>query len=328
MVRVRYRTFIVLFILFVLASSLSPKSVFAISNPDSISIQSVKAFRNIAETADQMYLIEYKITYSSDPSEDSRDAFFVALGDGTTLLFTNDVRNYGHSFASIYLSASNALTWESTSYFAWVSGNPTLFPTLTLGVNKINLSIISTDWIDGTLDGTTPTVLGNEIIRIVENIERSTDGNFLTSNDKLNTSGSDLVTDIIPGIRTFVPGIFAQTASFPSPTFGTFTRPFPATLEANRGTRLTESLETIGILATGKTGSGDLVGMVLFTLLGISLLGGIYAYSKDGTTTMIVALPLIFIGTKVGVVPLALVFAVFLMVIILFGVTFILGRLG
>lgn len=328
MEKLKLRFLVVSLMLFGLSFLIGVDSAYAIVDPDSISIVQVGAFRNIKEANDQMYLIEYKIIYGTNPSEAPEEAFRASINDTSSLLFDNQVKNYGHGFASIYLSAAQALTWQSTAYSAWIFGSPGTFQSTTLGQNKINLSILATDWIDGTLNGTTPTVLGNRIIAIMDRVENSTGIDYVTTTNKLNSTGSTFVEDIIIGIRGFTPDIFGQASSYPPSPTPTFTRPFQSTLESNKGTRLTDSLENIGQLVTGSAGNGDTIGIVLYLLLSLAAMGTIYAYMKDGTASLVVALPLVFIGTKVGILPLALVFSIFLLVIILFGITFILGRLS
>jgi len=317
----------ILFVLSFLVVFLIPvRDVYAISDPDSISIESVRVFQNIAEADDQLYIIEYKVTYTVEPTEDSRDAFFAGITDGTSMLSTIPLRNYGHSFISIYLDSASALTWEGAGYFVRLSGNPTVFTSLTLGVNVASVAVVSTDWIDGTLSGTTPTLLKDWIIVVVENIERSTGVDYVTSGKKLNVTGSSYVEDLIPGIRSHVTGLFGQSAAFPTVPTPTFLYSYQSTLEANRGERLDNALDTLGSLVTGKGGMGSIVGVVLFLLLGITIVGVVYGSTRDITGALVVTLPLLFVGAKVGLIPLALLFIVFFLIVILFSITFILGR--
>ena len=58
--------------------------VYAISNPDSITIESVRVFQNLWETGDQLYVVEYKVMYDSDPDEDPEDTFLVGVWSDST----------------------------------------------------------------------------------------------------------------------------------------------------------------------------------------------------------------------------------------------------
>ena len=132
--------------LFLLFGLVSP--VWAISNPDSISIQSVRVFQNLWETGDMLFLCEYKVMYATDPTEDPKDTFLVGVWDGTTQKYSRPLSYYDHNMQSVYLTAAQALTWEG-SYTVRVMGNPSYFATLTKDVNKASLELAPTHWISG-----------------------------------------------------------------------------------------------------------------------------------------------------------------------------------
>ncbi len=301
--------------------------VLAIDDPDTLTIESIQIFRNYEETGDQVWVIEYKIEYETNPTEDPRAAFYVGIGDGVSILFNTPVNSYGHSFASIYLDSNNALTWEGT-YFIHVSGVLGVFPTLSIGVNQQLLAVDSSDWDGSATSEDTRTALGQHILSVVEAIEINTGVTYLTDLRKLNTAGSTLVranvykaTNYLTDIFTIVLDPFIE----PSPTYF---QNYQATLEGRRGERLTNSLDTLGIMITGKSDQGQVIGTIGFLLIAITILGTIYATTQDSTSSLIIVLPLAYVGNTMGILSLPLMFTVFLFVAFLFAITFILSRVG
>ncbi len=302
-------------------------SVLAIADPDTpIEVNSVRVFRNFTETGDQIYIIEQDIPYGSEPSEDPRDAFRVGIHDGTSLVYTAPIVYYNHSLSAIYLTAVKALTWEATGYRIYVSANPSFF-TVT-AQNSTNLPILAPNWIDGTLV-TTPGLVGAHILDIVRNLEGSSGLDLLTNTNKLNTAGADIVESTVVFIRDKVPTIFATSSAFPSLPTPTFLKGGEATYTANQGARLSGSLETLGLLVAGKPGLGPTIGTFLYFILIFSVMGAVLQITKDITATTVGAgLPMVLVGSVVGILSMSLVFGMFFLVLILFGITFILGRMG
>ncbi len=315
---------LVLLIILVLVS-VTNSTVYAISDPDSISIESIQIFRNYAETDDQLWIIEYNIAYSVIPSEDPREAFYAGIGDGSSILKTTFIRSYGHSFVSIYLTSANALTWEGT-YFVHVSGVLGVFPTLSIGINQQLLAVDASDWDTSTTSEGSRTAIGQHILDVVESIEIDIGEDLLTDLRKLSTSGSSLVRANVFRATSYLSSIFTvviEPLIEPSPTFS---QNYQATLEARRGARLDGALEQLGVTILGKTDQGQVIGTIGFLLIAITILGTIYSTTRDSTSSLVISLPLIYVGNQMGILSLALMFVSFLFVAILFGVTFILSR--
>ncbi len=305
--------------------SVSNSIVYAISDPDSISIESIQVFRNYAESDDQLWIIEYNIAYASTPDEDPREAFFAGIGDGSSILKPTFIRSYGHSLVSIYLDADNALTWEGT-YFIHVSGVAGIFTTLSIGVNQQLLAVDASDWDDSTTSEASRIAAGQHILDVVESIEIDTGEDLLTDLRKLSTAGSALIRANIFNAIAYLSSIFTvviEPLIEPSPTFS---QDYQGTLEARRGPRLEGALEDLGVTVLGKTGQGQVIGTIGFLLISITILGSIYSTTRDSTSSLVISLPLIYVGNQMGILSLSLMFVSFLFVAILFGVTFILSR--
>jgi len=100
----------------------------AISPPNDIGILGVWAYRNCRETGDQLYLIEYEITYNSTPSETVTEAYMVRLMDGNATLgyvypFSYHNKGYDKGVAAIYFSSGGPPAWDEP-YLMELLGNP------------------------------------------------------------------------------------------------------------------------------------------------------------------------------------------------------------
>ena len=168
--------------------------VFAISNPDSIAIQSVKVFQNIFEDGDFLVFVRYDVNYSADPDEPADETFLVNLydTDGTTLLYQRPLNYYDLNIVSIYLTPAQAsgLTWEG-AHVIKVMGNPSVFGGLTEGINLVSRTLESSaNYVSGDMDASRG-YLGIFCINTARVLQADDDWpTLLTSNDKLNTQGA------------------------------------------------------------------------------------------------------------------------------------------
>ena len=78
-------------------------------------------------------------------------------------------------------------------------------------VTKDNTDI----WIDGTLGGTVPTLLGDKILEITENASQTSGQEYTqitNTGNKLSPAGGTIAMKAIEGVRSIVPAIFAFTS--------------------------------------------------------------------------------------------------------------------
>lgn len=117
----------------ILISLLWATPVFAIDPPDLIfTINNIDAYRNLVETDDQLFIIEYTIDYTVNPDESITEAFIARLMDGTDELQSQAPYNfyddgYDEGIVAIYFEADdpNLPTWGDP-YTVKLEGNPTL----------------------------------------------------------------------------------------------------------------------------------------------------------------------------------------------------------
>ena len=314
--------------------------VFAISNPDAIELKQVSAFRNFVEENDLLFLIEYNVEYASVPTEDPRLAYEVQIYNNSTgaIVGSRPILYYGHAYQALYYTAAKAtaagLTWDMDYLIAVITANPVIFPSVIMPDNRQESNITTGDttiWQTGTLNGTTPTLVGEKILEITENASIAVGQSYtqITNlGDRLSTSGGVIAMKVLPGIRTIVPDIFAFTSSTTEEPVKAYTNAGQAYLESNRPAALTSNLDTVGQSLFGSPGKGMIVGGIGFMLLAISILGMIFNVTQAVTPAMVAGIPLVLAGAMLGVIPIGLVFAVFFFVIVLFGITFIMSRMA
>jgi len=194
-------------------------AVLAVDNPTDTSILASKVFENIFEEDDMLFFVRYDVNYATDPDESADETFLVALydTDGTTLLYQRALNYYGHNVISIYLTPAQAssLVWES-EYVIKVMGNPSVFETLTEGINMATRTLsASEDYISGSMSSSR-TDLGTYCINTAKTLGSSWDPvvDLVTTGNKLNSAGAIVFNAAIPGLYTAVPGIY-ETAVAP-----------------------------------------------------------------------------------------------------------------
>ncbi|KKN45375.1 hypothetical protein LCGC14_0683610 [marine sediment metagenome] len=179
--------------------------VWAVANPNSVSIGDIYVFRNTLETGDILVFVRYDVDYTTEPSESAEDTFQISIydTDGSTLLFTRPLNYYQHNIISIYLDVDdNTLTWES-AYYIRITGSPVIFSPLIEDTN-IKTRVLSSGDYRSTDD------LGGIMITQAGFLEPDL-GDLLTANDLLNITGSTYFLKAVPGLSSMVPEIFSST---------------------------------------------------------------------------------------------------------------------
>lgn len=193
--------------------------VLAVVNPTDTSIMAAKVFQNIFVDDDWLVFVRYDVNYETDPDESADETFLVALydTDGSTLLYQRALNYYGHNIITIYLTPAQTadLTWGN-EYVIKVMGNPSVFETLTEGVNMATRSLsASEDYISGDMDDSRED-LGVYCINTAKVLGASWSPtvDLVTTGDKLNSAGVIVFNAAIPGLYTAIPGIY-ETAVAP-----------------------------------------------------------------------------------------------------------------
>jgi len=295
----------------------------AIGDPDSITIESVRVFQNLWDDSgdgDQLYVVEYKVMYPPPhPTEDPNDTFFVGIWDGAVLKYSRPLNYYGHNIISIYLTEARGLTW-SDPYTIRVSGNPAYFSSLVEDINMDSLVLAGGNWVSGTQTDSRG-YLQSWCVTLAQTLETSWGTALLTSSSKLNILGSATFKEAIPELNGICPTLFQYLEySTEAPT-----QAYQVELETRLGARLQSVLTNLG---TFFHVPGAMIGGVGFGIIFFILTGSIFAATGSVPGAIAVSIPFIIAGNIIGLIPLVITFVFGLIVVVLFGVTFILGRMG
>ncbi len=296
--------------------------VSAVNNPDSISVESVRVFQNLWEANDQLYVIEYKDMYDTTPVEKASDTFLAAIYDGVTLKRSRPLVYYDHNIISIYCTATEALVWGE-SYQVKIMGNPSYF-VLSEDVNCDTFTLSPVHWIEGS-GSTEVGYLETWITDLADTLEISWGGgiDLLTTNDKLTEEGAVTFETAIPGLVQICPDIYEVRVSVYTNPDGTFTKTLSTELAGNVGDRLQNALDKLGDWIGVPA---EVAGGVAFGILFFILAGRIFVATHNPAAAIVLAMPFIIIGNLIGLIPLAATFIAVFLVIILFGIVFILAR--
>jgi len=325
----RLRLVLLLFILIALVLPTIP--VYAVADPDSIGIESVRVYEGLWEAGDMLFVVEYKVMYSSEPSESAENTFLVGVWDGAVKGPDRPLNFYQHNIISIYLTAAEVGIFGYTygdELKVRVMGNPTYFPVLTEDVNMDTFTLAASFWVNEGSLAATRTFLAYWCVALAEVLEISWGIPLLTTGDRLNTAGMIAFQDAIPGLDSICPEVFQVYTSYPDYTDPAYTPTYETDLLGRTGARLTGVLEGLGQWITGKANMGGLIGGVGLAILFFVLAGRIFIATGSVPIAIVVSIPFLFVGNVIGILSLTITFIAAFIVVVLFAVTFILGRMG
>lgn len=134
---IRVALYIAIWITFL---TLAVKLAHAISDPDSMSITTARAYSGTIETGDMLVVVQYRIDYTVLPTETAADAFVCRFMRGTTELNASEIyafnnKGYGVGVCSFYWTNLERIADSiefgdpnGESYEVVVQGKPTAFP--------------------------------------------------------------------------------------------------------------------------------------------------------------------------------------------------------
>lgn len=299
--------------------------VWAVANPDSISIGDVFVYRNELETGDTLIFVRYDVSYASEPSQNADETFQMAIygTDGTTLLFTRPLNYYQHNVISIYLAADeNTLTWGS-AYYVRIMGNPLIFSPLIEGTNMETRVLASGDYRD-TDD------LGPDMVDQAETLEADWGTTLLNSSNKLNSTGSIYFQEAVPGLSAMVPDIFQLTTSYFVYEKSNFTEEGLNQTKHNLPVSLNNTLTGLdGLMGVTNHNFGHFGWAVL---MGLVLAGVVYAATRRPDIAMLGGfMGVMGMGAYFGLANgniMLFVMTIGTIIIVLFAVEYILPRVG
>jgi len=316
-IRLKWKFFIAIILSLILTFSFT-SPVLAISNPDSITLySSSKAFQDVFETGDLLFITRYNVEYATEPIESADVAFNMVLYNtsGTVILASRPLNYYQENIISIYLDSSQVSSLGivyGSNLMIKISGNPTLFSTLTEDINVKSYTLSASDW------NTEISLLSDYCIMLANTleddwIESGWDGTLLTTttsgNQVLNSSGVTVFEDAIPGITSRITelsylsssGIIIQSGSING------TQEEDTTITNKLGTTITSAFSGIGefIGISGEMASGLWILLFVLSVMAIIFLG-----SGNSTGAMILSVPIVVMGAYLGAIPMSLLYTI------------------
>jgi len=202
--------------LIVLGLLLVVSPVLAIDPPDALQINSVYAYQHCLENNDQLYIVEYTITYTpTNPDENATEAYLGRLMDGATELkatapYAFFDEGYGTGVFAIYFPATDPdlPTWASALTMR-LEGNPTL----DWGGVPPNTAVSTFDvWSSSTSIATTQAELASRILYLADKLEQAWGINMIDSTGTgsyLSDYGASYFSNVIPNLRGMAPKALA-----------------------------------------------------------------------------------------------------------------------
>jgi len=291
----------------------------AITPPDSIAVFEVEVFRDIQEDGDQMFVMRYFINYSDEPPYSARNLFLMGIFedggyDVGVLRYTGDTWRYGYHIAGVYLLSDNALEWGE-DYSVVVMGNPDYW-------DLVEDSQMDTYVLTGS-DYRSDAGLCAFLLDQGKELQTETGDTYIDDSGNLNSYATQIFIQAIPGLPAVCPDIFSTAVHTMVVPETNFTRIYEGTLTDQKGTRLTAALNGLGDWM-GVSGGWVGLGLVLFAYV---LLGGwIFAGTRSSEAAIILGIPIFFAGSLMGIIPLTVLWIGILIVTVVFGIYFILGR--
>ena len=287
------------------------------ANPNTITIGDVFVFRNLVETGDQLWFMRYAVSYATIPSTPASDNFLMAIydPDGVTLRYTHSLNYYQQNIISIYLTAAQALTWNG-AYVVRVMGNPAVFDPLVEGLNMRSRTLGAGDYHELT-------DLGTYMLQQAQILQTTWGITLLSAAGKLNTTGATYFNKAVPGLNNIVPEIYAVTTEYPTVTEGNWTHTYEEDLLARRGLGLNQTFTELGSwLGT----SNNWIALGFGGFLAVMVGGGVFAATKKPDWALIFAGLTIPACVVVGIIPLSIWWIVAFIILVFFGVLFLMGR--
>lgn len=281
--------------------------VFAIDDPDTMTLNAVWVYQNCMEDDDWLVLVDYTLDYTlANPDENVTEAFFVRLMDGTDELGSTSPYayyddGYDRGVVAIYFTAAEAsgLVWEDPGYSIQLVGNPLL--TWAPGPDPPTTSLTPFDlWQDWPME-TTQTALSARILWLadqleltwgVDLIESTASGSYLTT-----TYGEAYFTNVVPNLNLMAPYAFSGSMIQPDFEQKEFTQDYAADLEADvAGTPL-----DITPLATAFALDRGMLTTILYYGCAVVFIAFLVQRYQTYKPAILMAVPLVIGGAFLGV---------------------------
>jgi len=277
-------------------------------NPTSFRVGDVKVFRDYLEPGDMLFVMTTSIMLEEIPVMDVREAAILQILDGDTLVAQGNPTQWGYRPASIYQAPGHGLVWGADYTIKlvgrsgkWASTPESTYELASSSWIGSDLTYLE-DWIIGAGDSM-GTDYGIELVTYVPG-----------KGEVLTVQGGSWFSEAIPGLQGH-----EDLKDLFSTAVGEITGPEPAEppvfepgMEDAWGSEITDQLEELGsFLHLSSEQVGSVIWIVILVLVAGGL--GIVIGPEIG---LIVALPLAFVGTYLGLLSMAVVIVIGILLVI------------
>jgi hypothetical protein len=189
------------------------------------------------------------------------------------------------------------------------------------------LSTTDPPWQTGTLS-TSPAFLQNYCVSLALVLQTAWSLTLLTSTNQLNSTGAAAFLISRPRLDGICPTLFTVSASFPTTAPPDTRTPTMATYYGTMSTRLHTALDNLSLTFLGTSTYGPMIGGFGIAILYFILAGRIFVATHSPSTSLVLGIPFLFAATLVGGLPMQFMLVGAFVLMVLFGVTFILARIG
>lgn len=300
-----------LYIMAALPVIMAPDIAEAQAQPDTLSIESAQCFRHLMEDDDLLIVVHYDIEYASVPSTPASERFLVRLMNSGTQLGIDTPYPYGDQYgynqgaASFYWAASGSPPAWGGEYDIVLQGNPLIWGDADDW--KQTYTLTTADWEDATTQTEQRYAARLYLLDIATDIQIDWNETLVVTSvtgDVLNDVGAAYFANVIPGLYYMVPDVFSISDEWPVWESVEWTRDYDKSLRTELdGSPIGDLVEWIA-RNTNLTfiAAGGFVVMV-FYIIAIALT--VTRADGDAGDGMLVGFPVIIMGVRLGLVPMA-----------------------
>lgn len=318
--------FLVMFMLFSLLSFIGASPVYAIGNPDNLTIKDVYAFRNYKETGDRMYYMRYEVGWSETPSETPQSTWLVTLynSDATLILGTSPIYYWGNNIISVWISPADvvakSVAWEG-EYLFRIHGSPLIYADLIEGSNMLTEQMVAGDYYETT---SLETIMRAQAILL----ENDLGIDLISDAGRLNSAGNIYFLTAMPYLGTAAPGLFQSVTQQIVLDYTEYNENYTQSLVDRRSNILEEMVTDWGVNFWHM--SYDWAAVWMVGILYLVVAGAIYPLVKNPAWSLIGAFPIPVASAWLGISDsmLRIIVLIVMGLAFLFGVFFILPRFG
>lgn len=302
---------IVLFSVVLLLLSAAP--ALAIDKPDTMMINHVWVYRNCLETGDQLYMVDFTVDYTANPSQDISETIICRLKNGATELaattpFPYFDDGYERGVVAFYFNPDEAPAWAG-AYTVQLFGNPLL--SWAPEVPELSTSTFDL-WQDNDIPVTLQ-VLSSRVLWLAEEISKDWDTTYslieyASTGNFLSTEGQEYYGNVIPSFAQVAPYSLADRTIPLDAERREYSQDYAGDLE----TDITGSVFDLSDLGTAFGMNRGSITALLYYAVVILFMVMIVRQIGDYKPIMLFSVPCVILGAFIGVPLLITVMAGFI----------------